>query len=65
MVGDFLSPESTVTSLLSSSGHLRSSLLVPEHNTTVRYRDKVDSASTIFTRHPFSFFYSTGTVGAN
>ncbi|XP_068430538.1 lung adenoma susceptibility protein 2 [Clinocottus analis] len=37
---DCLSPESTVTSLLSSSGHLRSSLLVPEHNTTFRYRHK-------------------------
>lgn len=36
-----LSPESTVTSLLSRSGHLRSSLVVPEHNTTFRYRDKV------------------------
>ncbi|KAK9532952.1 hypothetical protein VZT92_010309 [Zoarces viviparus] len=37
---DCLSPESTVTSLLSSSGHLRSSLLAPEHNTTFRYRDQ-------------------------
>lgn len=36
-----MSPESTVTSLLSSSGHLRSSFMVPEHNTTFRYRDKV------------------------
>ncbi|XP_008301776.1 lung adenoma susceptibility protein 2 [Stegastes partitus] len=46
MLDDFLSPESTVTSLLSSSGHLRSSLRPPEHNTTVRYRDKnYDSAS--------------------
>uniref|UniRef100_UPI0037E93F9C lung adenoma susceptibility protein 2 n=1 Tax=Semicossyphus pulcher TaxID=241346 RepID=UPI0037E93F9C len=46
LVGDFLSPESTVTSLLSSSGHLRSSLLGPEHNTTFRYRDKYyESAS--------------------
>ncbi|XP_054468845.1 lung adenoma susceptibility protein 2 isoform X2 [Anoplopoma fimbria] len=46
LVGDCLSPESTVTSLLSSSGHLRSSLLAPEHNTTFRYRDKnYDSAS--------------------
>lgn len=36
-----LSPESTVTSLLSRSGHLRSSLVVPEHNTAFRYRDKV------------------------
>ncbi|XP_068562180.1 lung adenoma susceptibility protein 2 [Cebidichthys violaceus] len=40
LVGDCLSPESTVTSLLSSSGHLRSSLLAPEHNTTFRYRDQ-------------------------
>ncbi|XP_044029795.1 lung adenoma susceptibility protein 2 isoform X2 [Siniperca chuatsi] len=46
LVNDFLSPESTVTSLLSSSGHLRSSLLAPEHNTSFRYRDKnYDSAS--------------------
>ncbi|KAI3362071.1 hypothetical protein L3Q82_012209 [Scortum barcoo] len=45
LVTDFVSPESTVTSLLSSSGHLRSSLLAPEH-TTFRYRDKnYDSAS--------------------
>ncbi|XP_041667103.1 lung adenoma susceptibility protein 2 [Cheilinus undulatus] len=45
-VSDVLSPESTVTSLLSSSGHLRSSLRVPEHNTTFRYRDKdYESAS--------------------
>ncbi|XP_070845062.1 lung adenoma susceptibility protein 2 isoform X2 [Chaetodon trifascialis] len=46
LVGDFLSPETTMTSLLSSSGHLRSSLLFPEHNTTFRYGDKnYDSAS--------------------
>nr|XP_020456858.1 lung adenoma susceptibility protein 2 [Monopterus albus]XP_020456859.1 lung adenoma susceptibility protein 2 [Monopterus albus] len=46
LVSDLVSPESTVTSLLSSSGHLRSSLLLPEHNTTYRYRDKnYDSAS--------------------
>ncbi|XP_045922221.1 lung adenoma susceptibility protein 2 isoform X2 [Micropterus dolomieu] len=46
LVNDFVSPESTVTSLLSSSGRLRSSLLAPEHNTTFRYRDKnYDSAS--------------------
>ncbi|XP_010751450.2 lung adenoma susceptibility protein 2 [Larimichthys crocea] len=46
LVGDCLSPESTVTSLLSSSGHLRSSLLAPELNSTFRYRDKnYDSAS--------------------
>ncbi|KAK2888609.1 lung adenoma susceptibility protein 2 isoform X1 [Channa argus] len=42
---NFLSPESTVTTLLSSSGHLRSSLLPPEHG-NFRYRDKsYDSAS--------------------
>lgn len=40
LVHDFLSPESTVTSLLSSSGHLRSSLLAPEHNIAFRYKDK-------------------------
>nr|XP_046230948.1 lung adenoma susceptibility protein 2 isoform X2 [Scatophagus argus] len=46
LVGDFLSPESTVTSLLSSSGHLRSSLLAPERSLTFSYRDKnYDSAS--------------------
>uniref|UniRef100_A0A3Q2ZXH6 Uncharacterized LOC108251021 n=1 Tax=Kryptolebias marmoratus TaxID=37003 RepID=A0A3Q2ZXH6_KRYMA len=43
---DGLSPESTVTSLLSSSGHLRSSLRPPELNSTIRYRNKdYDSAS--------------------
>ncbi|XP_026194742.1 lung adenoma susceptibility protein 2 isoform X2 [Anabas testudineus] len=46
LAGEFLSPESTVTSLLSSSGHLRSSLLPPENIGTFRYRDKsYDSAS--------------------
>ncbi|XP_072228436.1 lung adenoma susceptibility protein 2 [Leuresthes tenuis] len=45
-VGDCLSPESTVTSLISSSGHLRSSLRPPEHNSSFRFRDKdYDSAS--------------------
>ncbi|KAM4527621.1 lung adenoma susceptibility protein 2 isoform 1-T3 [Odontesthes bonariensis] len=45
-VGDSLSPESTVTSLMSSSGHLRSSLRPPEHDTSFRFRDKdYDSAS--------------------
>ncbi|XP_029920916.1 lung adenoma susceptibility protein 2 isoform X2 [Myripristis murdjan] len=39
LVGDVLSPESTVSALLSSSGHLRSSL-VPERNATFTYRDK-------------------------
>uniref|UniRef100_A0A3B4Y008 Uncharacterized protein n=1 Tax=Seriola lalandi dorsalis TaxID=1841481 RepID=A0A3B4Y008_SERLL len=47
LVGDSLSPESTVTSLLSSSGHLRSSLRPPDHITSFRYRDKVHSASTV------------------
>ncbi|XP_054614319.1 lung adenoma susceptibility protein 2 isoform X2 [Dunckerocampus dactyliophorus] len=43
---DVISPESTVTTLLSSSGHLRSSLLMPDHNMTFRYQDKeYDSAS--------------------
>nr|XP_057920298.1 lung adenoma susceptibility protein 2 isoform X2 [Doryrhamphus excisus] len=43
---DVASPESTVTTLLSSSGYLRSNLLVPDHNTTFRYQDKeYDSAS--------------------
>ncbi|KAM9840954.1 lung adenoma susceptibility protein 2 isoform 2-T2 [Aulostomus maculatus] len=45
-VSDYLSPESTVTTLLASSGHLRSSLLPTERSTTFRYRDKdYDSAS--------------------
>ncbi|XP_028317915.1 lung adenoma susceptibility protein 2 [Gouania willdenowi] len=44
--GERLSPESTVTSLLSSSGHLRSSLRPPDYDTTFRYRDTdYDSAS--------------------
>uniref|UniRef100_A0A672YU06 Lung adenoma susceptibility protein 2 n=1 Tax=Sphaeramia orbicularis TaxID=375764 RepID=A0A672YU06_9TELE len=43
---DLLSPESTVTSLLSSSGHLRSGLRDPERITTYTYRDKeYESAS--------------------
>ncbi|XP_074547129.1 lung adenoma susceptibility protein 2 isoform X2 [Halichoeres trimaculatus] len=46
LVGDILSPESTVTSLLSSSGHLRSSMQAPEHNTTFRYRDKEYESAT-------------------
>ena len=41
MDSDFVSPESTVTTLLSSSGHLKSSLLPPELNTSFRYRDQV------------------------
>lgn len=36
-----LSPESTVTSLLSSSGRLKSSLLPPECTTTFRFKNKV------------------------
>uniref|UniRef100_A0A3Q4GE07 Lung adenoma susceptibility protein 2 n=1 Tax=Neolamprologus brichardi TaxID=32507 RepID=A0A3Q4GE07_NEOBR len=44
--GHSLSPESTVTSLLSSSGYLRSSLLPPQHDTSFRYKDReYDSAS--------------------
>ncbi|KAM7369386.1 hypothetical protein PAMP_013658 [Pampus punctatissimus] len=43
---DFLSPESSVTTLLSSSGHLKSSLQPPDHNSSFRYRNKkYDSAS--------------------
>ncbi|KAM4720269.1 lung adenoma susceptibility protein 2 isoform 2-T2 [Anableps anableps] len=46
MSGDCLSPESTVTSLLSGSGHLRSSLQPPERSATFRYRGQsYDSAS--------------------
>ncbi|XP_034457615.1 lung adenoma susceptibility protein 2 [Hippoglossus hippoglossus] len=46
LVGEFLSPESTVTSLMSNTGRLRSSLLPPEHNSSIRYRNKdYDSAS--------------------
>ncbi|XP_061732745.1 lung adenoma susceptibility protein 2 isoform X2 [Nerophis ophidion] len=41
-----VSPESTVTTLLSSSGHLRSSLLVTDLGTAFKYQDKeYDSAS--------------------
>ncbi|XP_037548446.1 lung adenoma susceptibility protein 2 [Nematolebias whitei] len=43
---DRLSPESTVTSLLSSSGHLRSDLQPPELSSSFTYRNKdYDSAS--------------------
>lgn len=46
LVDEFLSPESTVTTLLSSSGHLKSSLQPLDHNSTFTYRDKdYDSAS--------------------
>lgn len=50
MDSEFVSPESTVTTLLSSSGHLKSSLLPPDHNASFIYRDKVHvfTASTIF-----------------
>lgn len=45
MAGACLSPESTVTSLLSGSGHLGSSLaLLPECNTTFRYKRQVSDA---------------------
>ncbi|XP_049593165.1 lung adenoma susceptibility protein 2 isoform X2 [Syngnathus scovelli] len=45
-LSDMVSPESTVTTLLSSSGHFRSSLFSSEFNTTFSYRDKeYDSAS--------------------
>ncbi|XP_062414859.1 lung adenoma susceptibility protein 2 [Pungitius pungitius] len=40
LVADCVSPESTVTSLLSSSGHLRSGLLAPQHDSTFRYREQ-------------------------
>lgn len=46
-LSDIISPESTVTTLLASSGHFRSSLRSPGFNTTFRYRDKVDSASSV------------------
>ncbi|XP_051269482.1 lung adenoma susceptibility protein 2 isoform X2 [Dicentrarchus labrax] len=70
LVGDFLSPESTVTSLLSSSGHLRSSLLAPEHNTTFRYRNKnygsasaaLDAYIADFERSPRNSKSLTGTL---
>lgn len=39
-VADCVSPESTVTSLLSSSGHLRSGLLAREHDATFAYREQ-------------------------
>lgn len=45
-LGHSLSPESTVTSLLSSSGYLRSSPLPSQHDTSFRYKDReYDSAS--------------------
>ncbi|XP_051907284.1 lung adenoma susceptibility protein 2 [Hippocampus zosterae] len=45
-LSDIVSPESTVTTLLSSSGHFRSSLTSPGFNTTFRYRNKeYESAS--------------------
>ncbi|XP_061658076.1 lung adenoma susceptibility protein 2 [Syngnathoides biaculeatus] len=45
-VSDFVSPESTVTTLLSSSGDFRTNLLSQEFNSTFRYRDKIyESAS--------------------
>ncbi|XP_055015892.1 lung adenoma susceptibility protein 2 isoform X2 [Boleophthalmus pectinirostris] len=44
--GDTLSPESTVTSLLSSSGHLTSNLQPSLHNTSFTYKNKeYESAS--------------------
>lgn len=43
-VADCVSPESTVTSLLSSSGHLRSGLLAREHDATFAYREQVGRA---------------------
>ncbi|XP_068609291.1 lung adenoma susceptibility protein 2 [Brachionichthys hirsutus] len=38
--GDLSSPESTVSGLLSSSGHLRSDLFTREHDPTFRYRNQ-------------------------
>ncbi|KAM6902354.1 lung adenoma susceptibility protein 2 [Xenentodon cancila] len=64
-VAGLLSPESTVTSLLSSSGHLRSSLLPPEHNTPVRYRDQdYDSASAALDAYIEDFDRSRHHVGS-
>ncbi|XP_033951645.1 lung adenoma susceptibility protein 2 isoform X2 [Pseudochaenichthys georgianus] len=68
--GHLLSPESTVTSLLSSSSHLRSSLLAPEHNTTFRHRDKnytsasaaLDAYISDFERSQSSQFVTRGLV---
>ncbi|KAM4634160.1 lung adenoma susceptibility protein 2 [Polymixia lowei] len=42
----FLSTESTISCLLASSGHLKSSLLPPDHCSSIRYRNKdYESAS--------------------
>ncbi|XP_077593767.1 lung adenoma susceptibility protein 2 isoform X1 [Stigmatopora nigra] len=52
---DFVSPESTVTTLLSSSGHFKSRLS-PEFNTTFRYRDKeYETASAALDAYIFDF----------
>lgn len=56
-----LSPESTVTSLLSKSGHLRSSLRPPQHSSTFRYKDKeYDSASETLDAYIADFERSRG-----
>ncbi|XP_061555353.1 lung adenoma susceptibility protein 2 isoform X2 [Phycodurus eques] len=66
---DFVSPESTVTTLLSSSGRFRTRLLSPEFNSTFRYRDKeYDSASAALDAYIADFdrcLYteSSGTLG--
>lgn len=67
-VDAFLSPESTVTSLLSSSGHLRSILEVPECNTTFRYKYKVRLSSFKHRSHKchnIDFFVDSSKLQAN
>ncbi|XP_061603721.1 lung adenoma susceptibility protein 2 isoform X2 [Phyllopteryx taeniolatus] len=66
---DFVSPESTVTTLLSSSGHFRTRLVTPEFNSTFRYREKeYDSASAALDAYIADFdrclhTESSGTLG--
>lgn len=57
------SPESTVTSLLASSGRLRSSLL-PEPLQTIRYKDRhYESASEALDAYIADFQSSMSSVG--
>ncbi|XP_023816699.1 uncharacterized protein LOC101168517 [Oryzias latipes] len=61
---EFPSPESCVTSLLSSSGHLRSSLRPSDQNATFTYKDKqYDSASAALDAYIADFEESGRTAG--
>uniref|UniRef100_A0A3P9I028 Lung adenoma susceptibility protein 2 n=1 Tax=Oryzias latipes TaxID=8090 RepID=A0A3P9I028_ORYLA len=62
---EFPSPESCVTSLLSSSGHLRSSLRPSDQNATFTYKDKqYDSASAALDAYIADFEESGRTAGS-